>query len=606
MVKGRRPIRKNTKTYKTTRPARGKGRASRGRRVARPARTPTEKKEPVVLDLDVNKNATEFFTKNATYDQHYDAQNSNRDKYVATVMAFDDYSIEMIPNAKARSLAAAFARRDKNLIEFYLNHNKNKFGFVDVLKAITILDSDRERRAIEKKIERVAKSGKVMKSKKMGVLKRDINNLTKMKPKVGTLSGALARHLKRWVNQFTEKDLEFFALCFPTDPWKKLANLIHLNPTKDLAAAWFLPYCFGGELPKDSKIEKCRNMTQENVNELVAEYNDLPYSLIKKFKDGLNDKSKEIIAQRQEKLDTILWYYEDLACKAVDDIIRARLENGDKIELGYGKLMERLLMFKDLNKAKSINEIVESSLFSLLIKIAERDLANFKATLASPVAVLGDASGSMEVAIRTSTIISSLLATICQAKLTFFNHSNFEAKKEPKNVADVLDVAYNTKASGSTAPAASLVPYYDNKEVIKTFIIVTDEEENANATTNEKSSYRFFELFMEYRKKVYPASLIFVSFLGSQHSEGQMYRQFVKENVPDVIQFKFDRARPDLTKLDSILGSICSKSSTTFAGHVEKLESDIKEKGIIEAFKNLKPISDGAVSAQETDKKIVY
>ena len=82
----------------------------------------------------------------------------------------------------------------------------------------------------------------------------------------------------------------------------------------------------------------------------------------------------------------------------------------------------------------------------------------------------------MSVAVRTSTIIASLLATICSAKLTFFHSGNFEAKLRdpPKNVSDVLGIAYTTQASGYTSPAASLVPYYNRREVIKTFIIVTD------------------------------------------------------------------------------------------------------------------------------------
>lgn len=37
-----------------------------------------------------------------------------------------------------------------------------------------------------------------------------------------------------------------------------------------------------------------------------------------------------------------------------------------------------------------------------------------------------------------------------------------------------------TQADGGTAPAASLLPFYENKEVIKTFIVVTDEEENSS------------------------------------------------------------------------------------------------------------------------------
>ena len=34
------------------------------------------------------------------------------------------------------------------------------------------------------------------------------------------------------------------------------------------------------------------------------------------------------------------------------------------------------------------------------------------------------------------------------------------------------------EADQSTIPAASLYPYYEKKEVVKTFVIVTDEGEN--------------------------------------------------------------------------------------------------------------------------------
>ena len=131
-----------------------------------------------------------------------------------------------------------------------------------------------------------------------------------------------------------------------------------------------------------------------------------------------------------------------MACPRVADIIRRRLEQGEKIELGYGKLMERLLMFKSLSSVGN-----STSLFSLIIPIAEEQLKNFKSTIASPVTVIGDASGSMEVAIKTATIISSLLAAICSAKLTFFNDKDFKAKSNPKTITDVLDVAHSTKGT---------------------------------------------------------------------------------------------------------------------------------------------------------------
>lgn len=39
-------------------------------------------------------------------------------------------------------------------------------------------------------------------------------------------------------------------------------------------------------------------------------------------------------------------------------------------------------------------------------------------------------------------------------------------------------MAVEITATGGTSPAASLWPFYERKEVVKTFVIVTDEEEN--------------------------------------------------------------------------------------------------------------------------------
>ena len=144
----------------------------------------------------------------------------------------------------------------------------------------------------------------------------------------------------------------------------------------------------------------------------------------------------------------------------------------------------------------------------------------------------------MEVAIRTATILSSLLTAICSAKLNFFNTQVFQPAFIPKTLEDVLSLALITKAEGGTANAAGLVPYYDAKEVIKTFVMVTDEEENEDGKIADGSTSRFFELFMKYRAEIYPARLVFISFLAHQHAQGQMYSAFKNADVPDVLQVR--------------------------------------------------------------------
>ena len=83
-------------------------------------------------------------------------------------------------------------------------------------------------------------------------------------------------------------------------------------------------------------------------------------------------KSKERLAKRQEKLDTLIWWYEDLRYVNVDHIIRERLElgEGNSLTMGYGKLMDRWLKFRELN-GTYFRLVLK--IFSLEINILFRD-----------------------------------------------------------------------------------------------------------------------------------------------------------------------------------------------------------------------------------------
>jgi hypothetical protein len=61
----------------------------------------------------------------------------------------------------------------------------------------------------------------------------------------------------------------------------------------------------------------------------------------------------------------------------------------------------------------------------------------FRLPLESPVLVMGDASSSMSVAVKTSTIIAGILTAITNAKLSFFNGEYREPEKVPTNVEEV-------------------------------------------------------------------------------------------------------------------------------------------------------------------------
>jgi len=267
---------------------------------------------------------------------------------------------------------------------------------------------------------------------------------------------------------------------------------------------------------------------------------------VKQF-TALTPRMKEAIAS-YELLDTVLWWYEELNCKEAEAVVKKRLQSGERPGFSYGTLMDRLL-YCHKNKF---------SFFEDLIPIAEKRLAELDVPLEPPVVILADASGSMEVAIRTATIIGSLMTVLTKADLRFFSATNRGPpdNKMPSTIADVLYVTENVKAGGGTAPAASLYPSYENKEKVNFFVVVTDEEEN-----QQYKEYNFCPLFKKYREEVNPdAKLVFISFLSGSNAKGQMVTELENNGVKPTHVFRLDVKKPDLTKLDTFLGLMSAES----------------------------------------------
>ncbi|PAA52079.1 hypothetical protein BOX15_Mlig025882g1 [Macrostomum lignano] len=286
----------------------------------------------------------------------------------------------------------------------------------------------------------------------------------------------------------------------------------------------------------------------------------------------MSNQTKARVVRNDDRVDRGIWWYEDVKCPEVDAAIEERLRNGEKVTLTYGKLMERLLLFSGMSPVPSF--------YPMLIPVAEHKLQETTLNLESPVVVIGDASSSMNVAIRTATIISSLLSAIIKCDLIFFNVKSWSPEANPRTIEEVLSLARSTKASGCTAHAAALYPYYERKEIVRTFIVVTDEEENTDF-----QGTRFFPLFERYRQEVFDAKLVFVSFLRQQHSRGQMVYKAAELGL-NVQQFVLNGSRPDLNKLDSILGRLGVQCST-FEEEVQKMTDRIGTEGLREVFDQL-------------------
>jgi len=188
------------------------------------------------------------------------------------------------------------------------------------------------------------------------------------------------------------------------------------------------------------------------------------------------------------------------------------------------------------------------------------------------VAVLGDASGSMEVAIKCAATLGSLLSAALKADLVFFNTAPIYPSVTPRSAMDCIKVVEEIRADGGTAMAAALWPYYEQKKKIDLFVLVSDEEENT-----EYKGYLFARLFKAYREQIHAESkVVLVSFLTP--NEKGIIKQRLDEVEISARQFRLDKNRPDTSKFDALLGLVTLE--TTFSqlrlnevkSHLDKME----------------------------------
>ena len=76
---------------------------------------------------------------------------------------------------------------------------------------------------------------------------------------------------------------------------------------QDFAAMpWFLPFCYGVDAPEGSMVQRCRDVSDDNINELVTEF-PIPFAHLKSRASKLSNESKARIAGYEKLLDTVLW-----------------------------------------------------------------------------------------------------------------------------------------------------------------------------------------------------------------------------------------------------------------------------------------------------------
>ena len=491
---------------------------------------------------------------------HMAVYQANPAVYSAVVGLLLYYGVDFPSGSKPKILATAFANKDRSL-STYLLSKRDEFQMIDILRSLKVLDTPRKIREVEKRIAKLVSCG--AKPKKVQAKTRKLNEMKNEAKDIEGLplsvSGSTARKVRKWVSEIEKETLEFYLMQMPVRPWQELADIIHPAPS-DFQCHYFLATIYGAPPPEDSIVARSRLVPSSSPAEVeeILHNTPIPFSFLRKNVEELTIPMRERVAE-YESLDTLIWWHHELACPGLDDRIRARLEKGEQPKFSYGKFMERLLYFKEMC----------SPFFAQLIPIAEKRLTEISLPLEPPVMVIGDASFSMDVAIRTSTIIASLMVVLSNAKLRFFNDKVVDPPLLPKNASQVIEVTEKAMADGLTAPAASIWDLYKKKEKVRYFIMVTDEIEN------EKFNNTFFaQLFYKYCMEVFPARLVFISFLEDLKVKGRMVQALESFGIVP-LQFKLDSKRPDLTKMDSVLGILSSESNVfpQYVQHCSKLWS---------------------------------
>lgn len=580
---------------------------------------------------------------------------SHKDEFVSELLLLL-HTADVPRASKVEILLGMFELRDSAMVEVLLS-NHGHFSLPEVLATCRALDAPRRVRSLETRIAAVsakplvqeviarnledqALAGQrrrttVVRSRGRGrgrgrgrtttrhvqqgpvtnrAVLRSLAKIREMKQEVvvrngeriatltATLCGRNALFFQAWATGIPQNTLRHYLFEFGLEPWRELADLVHINPHK-LQLPYFLPVAFaeeddtaakGKKRPRedddsagsDSESEKgnrrCAGAAAARHNRKRAAgvanpLDDLPEdirfarSLRSEARASWSDEQAALIVKHQVPLTllrrivpiaqwgdalkakvaaytettTLLWWLEELHSPAVEALLRKRLaQNNESFGFGYGKLMERLMCCKQLR----------SPILHDLIPIAQQSLAQYSLPLRTPMAVLGDSSGSMQVAVRTSSIIVSLLAALAGSDTTllFFNGECVHPPFIPRSIREVLVCAEEVVADGATAPAAALEHLYLTKTVARTVVLVTDEKENDPAP---KTKLNFLPLFQKYRDEVSPTvALVLVSFLEAAEV-GQLEAEFRAAGIP-FVQCRLSSKRPDLTKLDQLLGKL--------------------------------------------------
>lgn len=539
---------------------------------------------------------------------------TNESSYLAALQAICDSNVFLSSSQaiKARVIAALHITKHHKALQKVLSQSE----VVEIVKAMSFLDRQRQIRQLERKIAQVEQAHPHLKEvdncpddhtdaatrprkkrRKVDVFRAQLKSFQDQDEKdakhkgdgcsvkaahqntavqelidSASVSGALARKIRQWAKQNLKADfLEFVVLAdtMPTTAWKKLADLVHFHPS-DFALPYFLSFVHGEPLPEGSFVHSLHGLIKEadtdvlatRFRALAAEHPQvyLAFNFLRTHPRlmGVGEIAADLA--QNIPLSTAIWYLEEFALSSseIPAMVGHRLKTEDwskehsKVTASFGKLLERVLTFQSRHW---------DSLAEDLVAAAEQRLAALKEVWSeeqkgTTTVVFGDASSSMTSAIQAATIMATMISACFGAELSFFA-SDYVASPYPRpsTVQQTLQICRTIRASGCTSLAAALWPYYEQKKKIDRIILVTDEEENTPCR-----GFNFARLLQKYMNEIHKNVELIVICVDSGDVR---FRASLAECGIACKVMKIDGRRPDLTKFDAMLGQIALDTSKT-------------------------------------------
>lgn len=488
-------------------------------------------------EQDLNK-VKKLFTEDSSIEEHISYRRFNNDIYWYALENIFEKKIELNTCTYSKILAISIQNKEKEKVEYLCK--KDEYKLIEILRCCEILDSKRAITLLNKKLHMLTKNN--ARSKKINKIKSLISNKETINEgcQFSLSASKIKMIINYWIKNIDEEKLKFYAISYGTKYWKFLIDLLHTKPSH-FKLSWFQNYVFTGNAPEDSIIHRFKNLNSNNIIDFINKYKPF-YNYLRTLENiHLTDEAKRLICE-YTPIETILFYWHELNCNQVAELISSKIENA-VINLPYGNLLDNIIKMDKYHELKN-----------KLLVIANEKITKYKLTLEKPVVILCDGSSSMDIAIKTSAIVSSILTAICQAQLRVFRSQDELIKNPPRTAEDAILFSKYCHANNCTNPASSIYPYYANKIEVKTFIVITDEEENEKV-----NNMNFADIFKKYREEIYKSKIIFISFIKNRNNHMQMIydiKNKINNVEEDILQFTFDFHNPDLRRLDNILGQI--------------------------------------------------